>query len=146
MQRIRIFTVGIAALGLAACAAGAVGPAANEPVPAGMAQIVVTRSSDLLYLGAPATVEVNGERFADLAVAETRSVAVRPGSALVTVSAWSAPGRYTLRFNAEADRRYRLHVTPRSEQMAAGMAAGFVGQAIEGGGPFRVAAEPAQIR
>ena len=63
----------------------------------------------------------------------------------LTVSHWSSPGQYTLRFNAEANKRYAFQISPRSEQMLAGMAVGLVGvfadTAINGAeqsGTFRI--------
>jgi hypothetical protein len=56
----------------------------------------------------------------------------------VSVSAWSSPGASSQRFNAEPGKTYRFAVSPRSENFAASMVGGFVGQAVEGGGAFQI--------
>lgn len=124
-------------VGLAGCGTdSAPGPVlASAP---GQTSITITRSSALMYAGAPASVDVNGERVANLVVGQSYTGAVRPGQAIVTVSAWSAPGASSLRFNVEPGKSYRFVVAPRSEGMLAGMAGGMIGQAMEGGGPFSI--------
>lgn len=107
--------------------------------PAGMATITITRSSDLMYFGAPAQIDVNGESVGSLAVGGNYSGSLRPGPVIIATSAWSAPGRYSVRFEAEPGKTYRFLISPRGEQMAAGLGGGLIGQVIEGGGPFKIA-------
>lgn len=135
------FLLGILLFALAACTTTSTPAPPAGPPPAGMAALAITRSSSLLYLAAPADVEVNGEKVAGLAVGESYNGTVRPGPTIITVSAWSAPGRYSFRFNAEAGKSYALLVSPRSEQMTAGLGGGIVGQVVEGNGPFKVTAQ-----
>jgi len=100
-----------------------------------------------MYLAAAASVDVNGERVANLGRGQSYTGAVVSGPAIVTVSAWSAPGQSSYRFTVEPGKSYRLLVTPRGEPLAAGVAgaavagpfAGLATEAAEGGGPFQVA-------
>jgi hypothetical protein len=108
---------------------------------AGMAAITITRSNDLMYVGAPASISVNGEKVADLGVGQSYSGSVRPGSVIVSASAWSAPGQSSTRFQAEAGKTYRLQVMPRAVHTTSGAIGGLAGQAVEGGGPFQVVAQ-----
>jgi hypothetical protein len=128
----------ILALALAGCQTVAdAGPPAT-PAP-GQASLTIARSSNPLYLAAAASVDVNGVNFASLPVGGSHTGAIAPGPTVITASAWSAPGRYSIRFNAEPGKSYRVVVTPRGAPMLAGMAGGIVGQVVEGGGPFQVA-------
>lgn len=90
-------------------------------------------------MAAPASVDMNGARIADLGVGQSYSGPIQPGMATLTVSAWSSPGQSSFRFNAEPGKSYRFVVGPRGESMAAGMAGGLIGQGMEGGGPFQIA-------
>ena len=123
---------------LAGCVTDGAAPLAT-PVAPGQASITITRSSDLLFVAAPAYVELNGSRIASLGRGETYSGGVPPGSATLTVSTWSTPGATSYQFNIEPGKSYRFTVSPRGENFGASMAAGLVGQAIEGGGAFKVA-------
>lgn len=105
------------------------------------ATIAVTRSGALAYFAAPATVTLNGAKIADLGVGQSYTGSVAIGPAVLTVSAWSSPGQWTLRFTAEAGKSYRFVVSPRLENTTSGMLGGMAGQAQEGGGPFKI--EPA---
>jgi hypothetical protein len=100
-------------LALCGCAAGP--GAAPEVVPAGMAQINVTRPSEWLYASVKATVEVNGARVADIARDDGYAASIQAGRTTVSAFAASPPGRYTVTFNAESGKTYRLVVTPRRE-------------------------------
>jgi hypothetical protein len=113
-----------------------------KPIAAGQASITITRTSDTLYFAAPATVELNGTKIASLGVGEAYTGGVGRGPAVLTVSAWSAPGSSSYRFAVEPGKSYRFTVSPRTEPMLAGMVGGLIGQAIEGGGPFQVAPSP----
>lgn len=139
MVRLPHLVVIALALACAACNTDSTQIPSVAAVP-GQASLTITRSSDLMYMGAPAAVDLNGARIADLSVGQSYSGNVPPGMAVLAVSAWSAPGSSSLRFNLEPGKSYRFVVTPRGAQMAAGMAGGIVGQAVEGGGPFQIAA------
>jgi hypothetical protein len=122
---------------LAGCATDASPQAALAMAP-GQAGITISRSNGLLYMGVPASVDVNGERVTSLAVGQSYSGAVRPGPAVLTVSAWSSPGQSSYRFTVEPGKSYRFIVSPRTNNIVAGAAFGLIGQSAEGGGPFSV--------
>jgi hypothetical protein len=129
----------IIALALAGCQTAAAPTESVKPT-AGTAALTITRSTDILYVGAPASVTVNGESVANLSVGETYSGALRPGTVTIAVSAWSAPGEFKMKFRADPGKSYRLHISPRGESYAASVVGGLPGMAIEGGGPFKIVA------
>ena len=100
-------------LALGGCASAP--DAAPEAIPAGMAQLNVTRPSDWLYAAVKATVEVNGARVGDIARDDGYAASIRAGPTTVSAFAASPPGRYTVSFNAEPGKPYRLVVSPRRE-------------------------------
>ena len=127
-------------LPLAVLAGGATdGATPSEYVAQGQASISITRSSDLLYVAISASVELNGIKIASLGRGETYTSGAAPGPAALTVSTWSSPGASSYRFTIEPGKTYRFTVSPRGANMAAGMAAGLIGQALEGGGAFEIA-------
>lgn len=133
----------LSSLAIAGCTtAGNVQPPSPTVAAGPRAGIAITRPAELLYYGAPATVEVNGQQVANLSAGESYSGSVRPGPTTITVSNWSSPGHSSYRFNAAAGKTYRFQVKPRSANLMAGFAAGFVGQVIEGGGPFALGPLP----
>ena len=93
----------------------------------GQAIVTITRIEG--YQAALLDVEVtaNGAKFASIANGATFTGGIKPGPVTLSVSHWSSPGGYTTRFNAEAGKRYAFQISPRSEQMIAGMAIGLVG-------------------
>jgi hypothetical protein len=101
-------------LALGGCASGPA-DSAPEPIPAGMAQLVVTRSSDWNYMAVKAVVDVNGTRMAELSRDDGYSTTVRPGRTTLSAAGVSNPGRYSISFNAEAGKIYRFEVSPRPE-------------------------------
>ena len=116
----------------------------------GQATVTITRTDS--YQAALLDVEVtaNGAKFASIANGATFTGGINPGPVTLSVSHWSSPGGYTTRFNAEAGKRYAFQISPRSEQMLAGMAVGMVGviadTAINGAeqsGTFKIVAVPA---
>jgi len=129
---------------LAGCASGGTTPSgsANAAVmhatAPGQATISITRSDELMYLAAPATVELNGAKIASIGRGESYTGGVAPGPAVLSVSAWSSPGASNQRFTAVPGKTYRFVISPRGDNFAAGMVGGFVGQAIEGGGAFEI--------
>ncbi len=78
-----------------------------------------------------ADIEANGRKFASLARDATFRGGVPPGPVTVTVTCWCGPGRYSIRFNAEAGKHYTFEVSPRDEQFVATLAGGLVGAAVE---------------
>jgi len=117
-------------------------PAAIAP---GQAIVTITRTDSYQAAGLTVEVTANGAKFASIDNGATFTGGIKPGPVTLTVSHWSSPGQYTLRFNAEANKRYAFQISPRSEQMLAGMAVGLVGvfadTAINGAeqsGTFRI--------
>ena len=96
-----------------------------------MASVTIIRSNDLVAVAAPASVDVNGERFADLALGQTYSGAVRPGPTVLAVTCWYGPGRYSIKFNAEPGRSYSFLVSPRGAQFGAEVLGGMIGVAMD---------------
>ena len=87
---------------------------AQTPIPTGKARVPITRTSDVLYAAAPATITLNGQTVASIATGGTAIVDVPPGNAVLAASAWSYPGEYKVTLNAVAGQNYALVVAPRS--------------------------------
>ena len=141
----RVALTAILLLALGGCASGP--DAAPEALPAGMAQLAVTRPSDFLYASVKATVEVNGARIAELSRDDDGySASFRAGPTTVSAYGSSPPGRYSIRFNAEAGKTYRLVVSPRREGYVPLTASGKIGTAdytvSDNDGAFKI--EPAR--
>ena len=64
--------------------------ASSDATP-GQPSITISRSDDLTYRAAAASVEINGKSVATLAAGRTYTGTVPPGPAVLKVSAWSAP-------------------------------------------------------
>jgi hypothetical protein len=126
---------------VAACVAGGLPPSAHA-APAGKTTLSITRSSDMLYLGMAASIEVNGQKVASLERGQTYSGGVAAGPLVLRVSNWSSPGATTYSFKALPGKTYRFTVSPHSGNFVASLAGGFVGAAIEGRGPFEIAPAP----
>ena len=116
--------------------------AAAPPGAKAKATIVITRSEDALYLGVPAAVELNGSKIAGLWRGESFTGSIAPGHAVLKVSAWSSPGSSGVSFDALPGRSYRFTVAPRGSTVLVAFVGGFIGMAIEGGGPFGIAPAP----
>ncbi|MGD0420566.1 MAG: hypothetical protein ABSA68_13470 [Xanthobacteraceae bacterium] len=126
MAAICRFVVFIALLALCGCMTEAPAPPAVSAAP-GQATVTITRSRDLVAVAAPASVDVNGAKFADLALGQSYSGTVRPGPMIVTVTCWCGPGRYSVKFNAEPGKNYAFVVAPRGEQVMAQVGGGLIG-------------------
>ncbi len=87
---------------------------AQTPIPAGKARVAITRTSDVLYAAAPATITLNGQNVASISTGGTAVVDVPPGNAILAASAWSYPGEYKVTLNAVAGQHYAVVVSPRS--------------------------------
>jgi hypothetical protein len=115
--------------------------AATEP---GKASITLTRPS--AYIGGLMSVpiDLNGAHLVDLSTTQSYTASIPPGETTLSVAHWSAPGRYTVRFNAEAGKRYAFEVSPRDEQFAASLVGGLAGSLVETAasgersGPFKI--------
>ena len=145
----------LASATLAGCVTdqSAAAPAANAApaaIAAGQAVVTITRTDSYQAAGLSVEVTANGAKFASVDNGATFTGGINPGPVTLTVSHWSSPGQYTVRFNAEAGKRYAFQISPRSEQMLAGIAVGFAGvladTAINGAeqsGTFKIVAVPA---
>ncbi|WP_257166001.1 hypothetical protein [Bradyrhizobium sp. SRS-191] len=114
------------------------GQAAKGQAPKGDATVEITRTTDFLYLGVNATVEINGAKVASLGRGESYSGPLPPGDTTIVVSAWSSPGSSNIHFDAEPGKAYRMVVGPRGNNFGASMVGGLIGAAIEGGGAFEI--------
>lgn len=127
-------------VGVAGCVTQGTQPGASAitSAPAGKSQIIINRSTDMLYVAAAARVDINGMRAASLWRGETFNTIVEPGQLTISTDAWSAPGRTAIRFNVEPNKSYAVEIAPNAGAMWSGAAFGLVGQAIEGNGPFQL--------
>jgi len=92
----------------------------------GEGTLTISRSDDLTYGSAAASVELNGKQIATLAMGRTFTGSVPAGAAVLKVSAWTVTlgiaahrlpqGSTTYRFNIEAGKSYSFVVSPRVEQ------------------------------
>jgi len=118
-------------LALASCTeSNAPSEVASAP---GQTSLTITRSHDLMAVAAPASVDVNGAKFADLALGQSYTAPLRPGPTVLTATCWCGPGRYSVSFNAEAGKIYRFLISPRGAQLAAQVTGGLIGVAVESG-------------
>jgi hypothetical protein len=140
----------LASANLAGCVTdqSATATAAPVAIPPGQAVVTITRAEGFQGSLMSATVDANGARLASIANGAAFTGGIKPGPVTLTVSMWGSPGGYTVRFNAEPGKRYAFEITPRSELMVAGLAAGTLGvfaeAAINGeqSGPFKLVAVP----
>ena len=142
----------LASANLAGCVTDQSAAAAPPPAIApGQAIVTITRIEG--YQAALLDVEVtaNGAKFASIANGATFTGGINPGPVTLSVSHWSSPGGYTVRFKAEAGKRYAFEISPRAEQLVAGLAVGLVGvvadTAINGAeqsGTFKIVQVPAR--
>jgi hypothetical protein len=131
-------------------------PTAATP---GQPAITITRSDDLTYRAAAASVEINGKSVATLAAGRSYTGTLPPGPAVLKVSAWSAPiglanhrlpsGSTSYRFTVESGKSYSFVISPRGEPAASDIthdgsgssSSSSSGEAVEGtGGAFQIAA------
>lgn len=112
-------------------------------VPKGQSKLVISRSSDFMFIGVQASIDVNGVRVAQLWRGEGYATAMQPGKIVLSTDAWSTSGRYQSHFNMEADREYIFEVAPRGEHFSTLTLFGVLGSAIEAAvdentGPFSI--------
>ena len=123
-------------------------PVASAPVPRNQASITITRTGGYYGAAVDADIAANGAKFASLAREATFTGGVPPGPVTLTVTCWCGPGRYSIRFNAQAGKHYTFEVSPRDEQFVATLAGGVVGAVVETAvngdtsGTFKIAAVP----
>ena len=115
------------------CASG--GPAVIDipttPLQEGKTRIIVSRSTDLLYLGAASRLWVNGQQIRSLSRGDKTSVDVDPGRVTITTDAATSPGRFTIFLNVEPNKEYQFEVSPRTESYAPMVLFGFLGAAAD---------------
>lgn len=87
---------------------------ARTPIAPGKARVTIKRTNEILYAGAPATITLNGQNAASVAVGGSAVVDVPAGNNVLTASAWSYPGEFSVQLNAVAGQTYALEVAPRS--------------------------------
>jgi len=104
---------------------------ALTPVPEGKARVTITRTSSLMYAGAPATITLNGQTVASIATGGSTIVDVPAGANILAASAWSYPGQFSVKLNAAPGQKYALEVSPRSASLGPGMLLGPIGGAID---------------
>ena len=129
---------------------------ASSAATPGQPSITISRSDDLTYRAAAASVEINGKSVATLAAGRTYTGTVPPGPAVLKVSAWSAPiglathrlpsGSTSYRFTVESGKSYSFVISPRGEPAALAVNqdgsgnTSSSGEAVEGtGGAFQIA-------
>ena len=123
----RCAAVAAFALALAGCAStDAVETAAlaKAPIATGKARVIITRVSTLQYAAAPATITLNGQKVAAV-------VDVPAGANVLAASAWSYPGEYNVKLNAEPGKTYALEVSPRSDSLGPSILLGPIGGMID---------------
>lgn len=112
-------------LGLVGCAGGPTpvetAALAAAPVPAGKARVMIERPSSMLYSGAPATIELNGEKVASVWPGSSAVFDVPVGANKIAASAWSYPGTWTHPLEAHAGQTYKLIVEPRNASLGPGV-------------------------
>jgi len=110
--------------------------AANVPIPAGKARLVLTRVSGMYASALDAVVKVNNQEVARLATGTSQAVMIAPGPTAVNIDSWSAPGSYTINLEAKAGRTYKVEISPRTEALApaliCGLACGLMEAAAKG--------------
>lgn len=130
------FALQLSMLGLlAGCAAGErtlPGPSPSSTIPDGHARIIVTRTSDALFLGLPADITVNDQRAGSIWRGETTTADVPAGQTAVAVTAFGAPGRSVVRVPTVTGGRYTLEVAPRGSSAVPFIALGYLGSMLDG--------------
>jgi hypothetical protein len=106
------------------------------------AELVLSRPSDRTHRNVKALVDVNGARAVELEREEGFTAPVRPGPTLVSVSGPPHPGHYSISFNAEAGKTYRLEVSPRGRNFIPSAREMAAYATIENEGPFKILPEP----
>ena len=115
--------------------------------------LTITRSDDISYRAAAASVEINGEEVATLAAGRSYTTTLPPGPAVLKVSAWTAPismashrlpsGSTSYRFNVESGKSYSFVISPRGEpapnDITHDATAGSAEEIEGGGGVFQIA-------
>ena len=120
---------------------------AAGPLAPGKARVTITRPSSIVYAAAPATITLNGQKVADIAVGSSAVVDVPAGANVLAASAWSYPGSFSVKLDAKAGATYALSVEPRGDSLLPGALLGPIGGAIdasvnENAGAFQLTVVP----
>lgn len=110
------------------------------------ATIIIKRSDDILFLGVPARVKINGEEVADLWRSETYDGKFPPGKTVISVDAWSTPGEFVMDMDTTPNKTYRLTIYPRGDHYTVLTLFGPLGALVNANlqkntGPFAVGIE-----
>ncbi len=97
----------------------------------GQASIAISRTNGWYASGVPVDLEVNGAKLTSLAIGGSYTGPLPPGPVTLTATCWCGPGRYTVRFDAVAGKRYTFEVSPREEQFGSQLVFGVVGLAAD---------------
>ena len=93
--------------------------------------VTITRESAYYASAVPVDLDVNGARIASIPNGGSYSGPLPEGPVTMSATSWSSPGRFTIRFNAQAGKRYAFELSPRGEQVFATVAFGMVGLAAD---------------
>lgn len=102
----------------------------NKPIPAGKARIVVTRDESLLFIGAGAKVEINGQKVETLGRGGSAVKEISAGPSNISAQATGSFGTFRVLFDAKAGKTYRFLVKPKSDELLLGSAFGIAGDAV----------------
>jgi hypothetical protein len=110
--------------GLGGCITDQLMPSSAAASGAAQATVTISRSDDLAFRAAAASVELNGKSLTTLAAGRTYTGQLPAGQAVIKVSAWTAPisigshrlpsGSTSYRFNVEAGKTYSFTISPRT--------------------------------
>jgi hypothetical protein len=104
---------------------------ATGPIAAGKARLTLTRVTGILYVGAPATVKINGEQVASLWAGSSSSIDIAPGATSVSVDGWTYPGSWTVDLSVKAGQSYTIEISPRGDSLGPNLLLGAIGGAID---------------
>jgi len=104
---------------------------AAKPIASGHARLKVTRINTILYAGAPATLNLNGKKIADLWAGKTTFVDVPASKNVLSASAWSYPGTFKVGFDTTAGQTYAVEVAPRMALFGPGTLLGPLGGVLD---------------
>ncbi len=125
-----VLVAALAAVALAGCVSGS-DPQTVGPLAAGKARVTINRPSTIVYAAAPATITLNGQKVADIAVGSSAVIDVPAGANVLAASAWSYPGSFSIKLNAKSGANYALTVEPRGDSLLPGALLGPIGGAID---------------
>lgn len=101
-----------------------------QPIAKGQSRIIVERDKSLLYMGASATIKVNGQKTTNLGRGGSVSKDVQAGATTLEASAPFSFGQFVVRFDAKSQETYKFIVSPNKSQLFLGSAFGIAGDAV----------------